>query len=1612
MQNFLIQRCFLQQFIAKLILSIFFVLCFSSKAHSQNGSSGNPFTALGQARTVPSAGVYYFNLGGTTFSTYVDANGWVQVAIDFGGSTGTLTGSSSLTISARGILNSTCLAALTDATEARMSFSGGTFDVTTSKAGVLQRIRANEAISKGAGDNSINDSWSGTNTSSVQFTGSGCTASANITLGERIFHACGNFNGFHWIPYDNAQKLRANLSNITSTQYFQLWVRAACAAIPGAISSNQTVCSGSTPSNVTLSGYTGSIQWQKSTDNVNFTNISGATGATLTGAAIGTITATTYIRAAVTSGTCTINSSTHIISLGTASITTTGSITKCYSASAGTATLAYSAAANSPTSYSIDWSAAANIAGLPDQSSTSFSFAAGGGTLTGINISAALPAGTYSGTMSLTNAAGCTAGTVAVNLTVTAASVAGLVSGGQTVTSATNSSVLMLIGYTGSIQWQSSTDNSNFSNISGATAATYTITNLAVTTYYRAIVTNGGCSSATSNSVAVVVDIVSPSINITGTGSVRSVVNNTATVIDAGVTVSGNLDISGFTVTITSGYTAGDVLSYTGTLPSGVTASAFNTTSRSLEFTGTTTVANWQALLRTVTLQTTSAACFPETRKVSFIAGIKFYNFFNGHFYEYRSTPASWSTAKAYAESQTYFGRKGYLATISSAAENSFINKLIAANSWIGCSDNKTVVNAAVGYSKYSSQSVAEGKFHWVTGPEKGTQLRTGNASTAENPGVAISGVYQNWRVAATYGPNEPNDYPNLTIKGQEDYGHMFGGSSGLWNDFPNGNMIGSIIEYGGMAGDVTSSQTAFTRDIFVQNAPVGSITGGNVTICSGTGTATLSYGGVGVVQRWLSSSDDFLSDTTVVAGSVSSLNVSNLSETRYYRVVVNNGSCSGLYSSSAVINVAQTAAGNISSGGISSCTGVVDLTLNGNDGNVVKWQLSSNENFSSATDINYTGTTLSYPLTVAGTYYFRVQVQKAACSNSVYSSAYPVTVNGTAVTWLGGSGNWSNGSNWCSGSVPAAGDNIVISSGTVILDTDFTVAGSLTLSGLGSLTVKPGKTLTVSGTVDFGDQPVLLQSDATGTAAIGTVSGTLTNAGNVTVERYIPRTEGSTSSSRRWRLLTTPIENVSINGVWQNGGTWNSTDVLSDTTGTIITGNQQGNAVTANANGFDFWSAISNASASIRTYTQGATQGSWTALSNTTTAGAFDNQEAYLLFIRGNRNSLYTAGTESSRTTLRATGTLKQGTKTVAINGTKGYTLLGNPYPAPLDFDHLYNNTGNSSVIKQQFWVWDAATGDYGGYKLIKNIGGTYLDIPTPFTGTTGTSTNLTIIQSGQGFFVEPVSAAGGTLTIRENDKAANGAAPVNVLFRAGSMEKMRINLYQQNSNTTALADGVMAVYDNSYTATVKDNDDVRKPNNFNENMAIVRNGTYMIMEARPLINDKDTLYLEMWNLKQQQYQLQLKAEKMEASGLRAYLEDTYLQTKTPVSLQGDVVPVNFTVTSDAASAALTRFRLVFTLDVTPVTVTTSTQTGINIHPNPVVDKTIRVQFKNMKAGYYRINLINSQGAVVYTQGITHLGGTTIHPLSVSQLQLSGYYFVQYLYDNKVFGKDKLIVQ
>ena len=44
-------------------------------------------------------------------------------------------------------------------------------------------------------------------------------------------------------------------------------------SVAGAISASQSICSNSEPASITLTGNLGTVQWQSSTDNVDFTNI-------------------------------------------------------------------------------------------------------------------------------------------------------------------------------------------------------------------------------------------------------------------------------------------------------------------------------------------------------------------------------------------------------------------------------------------------------------------------------------------------------------------------------------------------------------------------------------------------------------------------------------------------------------------------------------------------------------------------------------------------------------------------------------------------------------------------------------------------------------------------------------------------------------------------------------------------------------------------------------------------------------------------------------------------------------------------------------------------------------------------------------------------------------------------------------------------------------------------------------------------------------------------------------------------------------------------------------------------------------------------------------------
>jgi hypothetical protein len=506
----------------------------------------------------------------------------------------------------------------------------------------------------------------------------------------------------------------------------------------------------------------------------------------------------------------------------------------------------------------------------------------------------------------------------------------------------------------------------------------------------------------------------SVSLGTSSTGTL-SASFNTWTKVDPNLTLTANGTINGFRVQISQSYisgTSGDQLRSTATLPSGITVSAFNTTTGVLVFNGTTTASNWETVLRGVEFRSTTSTCYALQRRVTFVAGIVFYNPLTEHFYEYVSGSTTWTNSKTSAENRSYFGRAGYLATMSSEAENNFIWKLMSSDGWFGASDEMSVVNTSKGTTAFASQAAVEQKWHWVTGPEKGTQFSNGS--------TAVTGQYAKWA------GGEPNN------SGGEHYGQFYSGSAGQWNDLPNTSLPGYICEYGDMPGDITTSTTTLTRNVEISGASSGYISGGNINVCSGSNSTTLTLNGyTGSIARWESSFDNFFTAGTTISSTSSTITVTNLTKTTYYRAIVNSTNpttCSSLPTSSVFLSVKPTKSGTIFAVNNSICVGgQVELTLSGQQGNVNKWQRSTdNINW---VDISNTTTSLTQTLSSAGTYYYRVQVQTPNCGSAVNSDSKTITVT--------------------SGTPPVGGS---VSSS---IHTTTTNSGTLTLSGYSGSIVK-----------------------------------------------------------------------------------------------------------------------------------------------------------------------------------------------------------------------------------------------------------------------------------------------------------------------------------------------------------------------------------------------------------------------------------------------------------------------------------------------------------------------------------------------------------------------------
>ena len=280
-----------------------------------------------------------------------------------------------------------------------------------------------------------------------------------------------------------------------------------------------------------------------------------------------------------------------------------------------------------------------------------------------------------------------------------------------------------------------------------------------------------------------------------------------------------NQDASGFVI---SGFTTETLLASVGFVnpPSGTTFSITTTTGLTratgytswtnitrISFTGTqANINNALASLKVNTGTTLGNVQISISTTVNPTG--YYYNAINGHFYLPVSSGQYYTTAKSLAAQQTFKGQTGYLVTITSSNEESFVlSNVPQSNIWIALSD-----------------AAQEGYWRIDAGPENGTLIKTQNGQTAGN----IADQYNNWC------GGEPNN------AGGEHYAVTKWGGGSCWNDLPNSFSCAYIVEFGTWANPADATFTGFYTANTTNTVAITNLLSGTVTIPGGLSSRPL----------------------------------------------------------------------------------------------------------------------------------------------------------------------------------------------------------------------------------------------------------------------------------------------------------------------------------------------------------------------------------------------------------------------------------------------------------------------------------------------------------------------------------------------------------------------------------------------------------------------------------------------------------------------------------------------------------------------------------------------------------------------------------------------------
>jgi gliding motility-associated-like protein len=234
-------------------------------------------------------------------------------------------------------------------------------------------------------------------------------------------------------------------------------------------------------------------------------------------------------------------------------------------------------------------------------------------------------------------------------------------------------------------------------------------------------------------------------------------------------------------------------------------------------------------------------------------------------------------------------------------------------------------------------------------------------------------------------------------------------------NTYNTGSLLSSTYYRVSVVNGICPSE--FSNEVFVQVQPdiVAGTIGGGASTCASNATGTLTLtGNTGSVVQWESSTDEGATWVNII-NTTNGENYASLSQTTWYRALIEGGACADKYSDTAYVIVSPNTVAGILSADATICEGEsYTLNLTGNVGAVVSWEFSSDG--STWTIINSTDSSFTIP-SVDSPNFYRVIIKSGVCdadtSNTIFVDVFsaPLADAGSDLDILEGDSIALNGS-------------------------------------------------------------------------------------------------------------------------------------------------------------------------------------------------------------------------------------------------------------------------------------------------------------------------------------------------------------------------------------------------------------------------------------------------------------------------------------------------------------------------------------------------------------------------------------------------------------------------